>query len=75
VEDATVETWVMSSASRELQELSSHTVHHLALVGMIARTLGVEADPNLGVSPSTIAHRQALQKETLHVHSELAPLG
>ena len=59
VEDSPAETYVMSSAYRELQELSSHTVHHLAIVAMIARTLGAEVNPGLGVSPSTLTHRKS----------------
>ena len=74
VEDSALNTYVMSSASRELQELSSHTVHHLALIAMIARMLGLEVDPDLGVSPSTMAHRKAQEMEMQDVHSELAAI-
>jgi hypothetical protein len=74
VEDSEDGTYVMSSVSRELQELSSHTVHHLALIGMIASARGILVDPDLGVSPSTVAHRKGLRKDNPHVYRELAPV-
>ncbi len=48
-----------STTARELAFLSSHTVHHVALVGLIAESLGASTDPNLALAFSTEAHRRA----------------
>jgi hypothetical protein len=45
-----------SSISRELQVLSSHTIHHFALIAMTLRLHGVEMDPEFGMAPSTLRH-------------------
>lgn len=45
--------WSSSSVERELQFLSSHTVHHYALIAVILRLNGVEPDETFGVAPST----------------------
>src|ERR1041384_4871562 len=41
-----------SSVARELQALSSHTVHHFALIAMTLMGYGIEVSPTFGVSPS-----------------------
>ena len=46
-----------SSISRELQILSSHTVHHFALIAMMLRLQGVDLDADFGVAPSTLRYR------------------
>lgn len=46
-------TWTTSTFQRELMALSSHTVHHMALVAMLAMQHGVEVDADFGVAPST----------------------
>jgi len=43
-----------SSVARELQALSSHTVHHFALIAITLKGYGVEVNPGFGVSPSTL---------------------
>ena len=48
-----------SSIPRELQFLLSHTVHHYALMAMMARMLGVEIDDHFGVAPSTLEYWQS----------------
>ncbi len=48
----------ISSLGRELQFLASHTVHHFALIGIIARLTGVTLEPGFGIAPSTLKHRQ-----------------
>jgi hypothetical protein len=48
--------FMQSSASRELQVLSSHTVHHFALIAMTLRMHGVEMDPGFGMAPSTLRY-------------------
>jgi len=45
-----------SSVSRELQVLSSHTIHHFALIAMTLRLHGVEMDPDFGMAPSTLRY-------------------
>jgi hypothetical protein len=50
------EHFMKSSISRELQVLSSHTIHHFALTAMTLRAHGVEVDPEFGVAPSTLRY-------------------
>jgi hypothetical protein len=45
-----------SSLSRELQILSSHTVHHFALIAVTLRAHGVQMDPDFGMAPSTLRY-------------------
>jgi len=45
-----------SSVGRELQVLTSHTVHHFALMALVLRTLGIRVDPDFGMAPSTLRH-------------------
>jgi len=46
-----------STHARELAFVFSHTVHHNAIIGTIARAQGVELPDNFGTAPSTIAYR------------------
>lgn len=48
--------FMMSSVSRELQALSSHTIHHFALISATLRALGVYVDSDFGMAPSTLRH-------------------
>ena len=48
--------WMTSSLARELQTLSSHTIHHFALIAMTLRAHGVDLDPAFGMAPSTLRH-------------------
>jgi hypothetical protein len=50
------DTFMESSLSRELQILSSHTVHHFALIAMTLRAHGVQMDAEFGMAPSTLRH-------------------
>lgn len=43
-----------SSLNRELQVLSSHTIHHFALLALTLRLHGVELNPEFGMAPSTL---------------------
>jgi hypothetical protein len=52
-----------SSISRELQVLSSHTIHHFALIAMTLRMHGVEIDPDFGMAPSTLRYMAAKAAE------------
>lgn len=46
-----------STHARELAFVFSHTIHHNAIIGTIARALGVALPANFGMAPSTIAYR------------------
>jgi uncharacterized damage-inducible protein DinB len=48
-----------TTVGRELVFVLSHTIHHNALVAVMARTLGVPLPAHFGSAPSTIAHREA----------------
>jgi hypothetical protein len=52
-----------SSVSRELQVLSSHTVHHFALIAMTIRAHGGRIDPDFGMAPSTLRYLASKTKE------------
>ena len=52
---------VASSLGREMAFALSHTVHHNALIAVIAKTLGIPLPERFGYAPSTIAH---LEKTT-----------
>jgi hypothetical protein len=57
------DTFMESSLSRELQVLSSHTVHHFALIAVMLRAHGVHLDADFGVAPSTLRHMAAKTAE------------
>jgi uncharacterized damage-inducible protein DinB len=59
--DPAAEGWVSSSLTRELQMLSSHTIHHFALIAMTLRAHGVSLDPAFGMAPSTLRHAASVQ--------------
>ena len=50
------ELFMESSISRELQALSSHTIHHFALIAMTLRMHGFEMNPDFGMAPSTLRY-------------------
>ncbi len=47
---------VLTSMERELAFLASHTVHHMAIIGMLAEQAGLHVDADFGVNPSTLRH-------------------
>jgi hypothetical protein len=51
------EPMVASTLAREIRFVSSHTIHHFALIRLTLSTLGIETSEEFGVSPSTLAHR------------------
>lgn len=53
------DSYMVSSVGRELQYLSSHTVHHFALIAMSLRAMNIEVPEELGVAPSTLRYRAA----------------
>jgi hypothetical protein len=46
-----------SSVGRELQVLSSHTIHHFALIAFTLRVLGFSVDRSFGMAPSTLRYQ------------------
>lgn len=59
VSDGGVADPARSSLSRELEFLISHTVHHFALITVIANKLEVSVPENFGVAFSTLKHRES----------------
>jgi uncharacterized damage-inducible protein DinB len=57
------DSFMESSVARELQMLSSHTIHHFALIAMTLRLHGVEMDPEFGMAPSTLTYRASRTAE------------
>lgn len=57
---ATHETTVATSSSlgRELAFLASHTIHHMAIIAMLAEQVGIATSEDFGVHPSTLRYRQ-----------------
>jgi hypothetical protein len=53
---ASGDCWMESSVCRELQALSSHTIHHFALIAINLRLGGIEVDPDFGMAPSTLRY-------------------
>jgi uncharacterized damage-inducible protein DinB len=50
---------VETTLARELAFVLSHTIHHNALIGVMAKLLGAPLPENFGYAPSTIAHQKA----------------
>jgi hypothetical protein len=48
-----------STYGRELVSAISHTIHHYALIAIIARLLEITLPPHFGVAPSTLTHHKA----------------
>lgn len=50
-----------SSVLRELEFLLSHTIHHYALIGTLARLQGFEPEITFGLAPSTLRYQEKEQ--------------
>ncbi|MGJ7459890.1 DinB family protein [Halomonas sp. MA07-2] len=52
-----------STIERELAFLTSHTIHHMAILALLAERLGVSLPESFGVHPSTLRHwrREAMR--------------
>lgn len=50
---------VASTLERELMSLVSHTIHHLALIALLARSAGYPLRDDIGKAPSTIIHERS----------------
>ncbi|MFU8831059.1 MAG: DinB family protein [Wenzhouxiangella sp.] len=51
---------IESSIERELLYLVSHTIHHMAMIAVLARWAGLNVSPEFGVTSSTRRHRLTL---------------
>ena len=49
----------VTSADRELAFVVSHTIHHNAIIGIMARLLGTALPTDFGYAPSTIVHQRS----------------
>lgn len=49
---------ISSTLGRELLGLIAHTTHHLAIVALLAKSMGYELDRDFGKAPSTIQHER-----------------
>jgi uncharacterized damage-inducible protein DinB len=58
VSSALPATEVGTTVGRELAFVLSHTIHHNALIAVMAHTLGVPVPDHFGYAPSTLAHRE-----------------
>jgi uncharacterized damage-inducible protein DinB len=54
VDDSTAN--VPSSLGRELAFLTSHSIHHMALIGLLCETLDISLPKTFGVHPSTLRY-------------------
>ena len=53
------QTWpLVSSLERELAFLTSHAIHHMAIIALLADTQGIAIANTFGVHPSTLRHWQ-----------------
>jgi len=57
MENSDDDAYLISSIGRELQALSSHTIHHFALIAITLRLHGFDVDPDFGMSPSTLRYQ------------------
>ena len=62
VHDQQSDAPIVSTIGRELLFLQAHTVHHHAIIGAMARRLGVQIQSGFGVAVSTQAFANQLRK-------------
>jgi uncharacterized damage-inducible protein DinB len=72
VEGANASLSLATSLARELAFLTSHTVHHMALLGLMAESLGVDMQVHFGVHPSTLRFWQKQAVEDNQTRRETA---
>ena len=53
---------LQSTLERELMGLITHTTHHLALIALLAKSMGYALDADFGKAASTIRYERALQQ-------------
>jgi hypothetical protein len=52
--------WFVSSLGREIDYVTSHSVHHYALLAEKLNALGISCAETFGVAPSTMKYRESL---------------
>jgi hypothetical protein len=52
--------WLVSSLGREVEYVTSHSIHHYALIAEKLATLGIRVADSFGVAPSTLEYRERL---------------
>jgi len=67
--------WSRSSLARELQFLTSHTVHHFALIALLMRQRGLDPGDEFGVAPSTLAYRSTVAHRNTVAHHDTVAAG
>ena len=50
---------ISSTAERELMGLITHSIHHLAIISLLAKPFGHQLDRDFGKAPSTIVYERA----------------
>lgn len=50
---------ISSTVERELMGLITHSIHHLAIIALLAKSFGHRMDSDFGKAPSTIAYERA----------------
>jgi uncharacterized damage-inducible protein DinB len=50
---------ISSTLERELMGLITHSIHHLAIIALLAKSFGYQMDSDLGKAPSTIVYERA----------------
>lgn len=50
---------ITSTVERELMGLITHSIHHLAIISLQAKSFGHQLDSDFGKAPSTIAYERA----------------
>lgn len=60
VSDGGLQAPLMSCLFRELEFLISHTVHHFALIAVIANKFQINVPDNFGIALSTLQHRGSI---------------
>ena len=53
-----------SSFGRELCFVSSHLIHHMAIMAAIAKSQGLTVDESIGVAPATATYLRAQEEES-----------
>jgi uncharacterized damage-inducible protein DinB len=50
---------ITSTLERELMGLVTHSIHHLAIIALLAKSFGHQMDSDFGKAPSTIVYERA----------------
>jgi uncharacterized damage-inducible protein DinB len=50
---------ISSTLERELMGLITHSIHHLAIISMLAKQCGHSIDPSFGKAPSTLVYERS----------------